>query len=689
MNNPSHAGEHDLENDAIVAIENTVGFTGAFNFLPITGGTMSGAVAMGANKITGLANGSASSDAAAYGQLPSVAGLAPIASPTFTGTTTAPEFSASGLTGATAASRYCGSTASGHPTSGTFAVGDFIVDQTGSLWVCTVAGTPGTWAQTGTAGGITALTGDVTASGSGSVAATLVATTAVETIISANSTVAGALQKSGGTMSGAIAMGTSKITGLGNGSGAQDAAAFGQIPTALPPNGSAGGDLAGSYPNPTLATGIVTAGTTGDSTHWPVVTVDAKGRTTAISAQAAPTALPPNGSAGGSLTGSYPNPTIATIPSGATATTQSAGDNSTAVATDAFVTTAVANAVAGVNPAVAVLAATTAAADTSSLTYANGASGVGATFTGSINTPITIDGVLLNTLGQRLLVKNDTQSPSGAFNGVYSVTVISTAGTAPVFTRALDYDTPSDMNNTGAIPVQSGTVNATTSWLLTSQITTVGTTPLTYAQFSLNPSTVLQLSGGTMSGAIAMGSNKITGLTNGSGAQDAAAFGQIPTSASTIGGMLTATYDPAAIAQQVVGTTASQTLTNKTLTAPAMTAPTVTGKGTADQWIPNNNAVAASSNAATVPVTFWLTTVTNNAAASITITITTTNAVDGQQLIVRYYDHSAAAQTLAWTNTENSLVSVPTTSLGSTTLPTTVGFIFNTQTTKWRCVAVS
>lgn len=171
--------------------------------------------------------------------------------------------------------------------------------------------------------------------------------------------------------------------------------------------------------------------------------------------------------------------------------TQGASDNSTKGASTAYVTSAISTAIAGVNPAVAVQAATTQASDTSGLTYNNGAGGIGATFTGSNNTALTIDGYTFTALGQRLLVKNDTQSPSGAFNGVYYVTQVQTAILPPILTRALDYDQSSDINNTGAIPVANGTANASTSWLLTSSVTTVGTDPLTYTKFSINPTIIL------------------------------------------------------------------------------------------------------------------------------------------------------------------------------------------------------
>jgi len=59
-----------------------------------------------------------------------------------------PYLTVTGVGNATTATRYVGGTANGAPSSGTYAVGDFIVDQTGTIWVCTTAGTPGTWTTT-------------------------------------------------------------------------------------------------------------------------------------------------------------------------------------------------------------------------------------------------------------------------------------------------------------------------------------------------------------------------------------------------------------------------------------------------------------------------------------------------------------------------------------------------------------
>jgi hypothetical protein len=177
------------------------------------------------------------------------------------------------------------------------------------------------------------------------------------------------------------------------------------------------------------------------------------------------------------------------IPNGTTATTQTAGDSTADVATNAFVTTAVSNAIAAVNPAVAVLAATTGSSLTG--TYSNGVSGIGATFTVTATGAFTLDGVAINTIGQRVLLKDQ----SSAFqNGVYTATVVGALGVSPVFTRALDYDQPSDINTTGAIPVQSGTVNADTSWLLTSTVNAVGTDALTFIQFTIAPTNLVTAS---------------------------------------------------------------------------------------------------------------------------------------------------------------------------------------------------
>lgn len=105
------------------------------------------------------------------------------------------------------------------------------------------------------------------------------------------------------------------------------------------------------------------------------------------------------------------------------------------------------------------------------------------------------------------------------------------------------------------------------------------------------------------------------------------------------------------------------------------------------QQVTTNNAIAATGNAATVPITSRISTVTNNSAATLTITLTTASAVDGMLIQVRVLDFSAVAQTLTWVNTENGEATVPATSNGSTTLPRAALFQYNSATSKFRCIA--
>lgn len=79
----------------------------------------------------------------------------------------------------------------------------------------------------------------------------------------------------------------------------------------------------------------------------------------------------------------------------------------------------------------------------------------------------------------------------------------------------------------------------------------------------------------------------------------------------------------------------------------------------------------------------------NSSAAAMTITLSTASAAAGDMLLIQIYDFSAVAQTITWVNTENSTVTVPATSNGSTTLPLTVGFMWNASTSKWRVLFYS
>ena len=268
----------------------------------------------------------------------------------------------------------------------------------------------------------------------------------------------------------------------------------------------------------------------------------------------------------------------------------------------------------------------------------------------------------------------------------------------------------------------SGTVTSvsvTTANGVSGTVATATTTPaITFTLGAITPTTV---NGITFSGTGSVANSGTSSLTSftGSGSHSGTSSGtntgdqtSVSGNAGTATALATAraiygnNFDGTAALTQVIASTyggtgngftkfTGPTTTEKTFTLPDANATiartdaaqTFTGTQTFSQIVTTNNAVTASGNAATVPITSRLTTVTNNSAATLTITITTTSAVDGQMVIVRVLDFSAAAQTITWVNTENSTVSAPTTSNGSTTLPLTVGFMYNNATSKWRCIA--
>ena len=130
-------------------------------------------------------------------------------------------------------------------------------------------------------------------------------------------------------------------------------------------------------------------------------------------------------------------------------------------------------------------AAPVVAASTTALTvtYNNNATGIGATLTNAdTQATFALDGQN-PTVGQRVLIKNQVSTLQ---NGIYTVTNVGSGATNWILTRAADYDTPANINDTGVIPVLNGTVNANTGWLNTTIMISVGFTAITYIQFGVS-----------------------------------------------------------------------------------------------------------------------------------------------------------------------------------------------------------
>ncbi len=156
-----------------------------------------------------------------------------------------------------------------------------------------------------------------------------------------------------------------------------------------------------------------------------------------------------------------------------------------------------------------------------SYTYANGASGVGATLTADASGALTVDGVATEA-GDRILVK-DESGANAPYNGIYVVTTVGDGSTAWVLTRTTDFDAGDEIPSAFTF-VEEGSVNADAGFVCTTnEPVTVGTTDIDWTQFSgagsLSAGDGIDITGTTIStkydGNIAInGSNQLSIATN-------------------------------------------------------------------------------------------------------------------------------------------------------------------------------
>ncbi len=108
-------------------------------------------------------------------------------------------------------------------------------------------------------------------------------------------------------------------------------------------------------------------------------------------------------------------------------------------------------------------------------------SGVGKTLTADANGALSVDGVAV-AASDRVLVKDEGDLQD---NGIYVVTQAGSGGAPFILTRATDFDSNTEVTAGAFTFVASGTVNAGTGWVLTTEDPiTLETSGLIFSQFS-------------------------------------------------------------------------------------------------------------------------------------------------------------------------------------------------------------
>ena len=226
-------------------------------------------------------------------------------------------------------------------------------------------------------------------------------------------------------------------------------------------------------------------------------------------------------------------------------------------------------------------------------TYSNGSSGVGATLTNSgTQAALTIDSIALS-VGDRVLVKDQT---TGLQNGFYKVTTVGTVSTNWVLTRSTDADEAAEVTPGAFTFVEEGTNGGSNGYVCTNTGSiTIGTTAVSFVQFS-GAGQVIAGDGLTKSGNTinAVGTSNRISITADAIDISASYVGQ--SSITTLGTIATGTWQGSVVGATYGGTgvnNGSSTITlGGSLTTSGAYTTTLTATGNTSITLPTTGTLA-------------------------------------------------------------------------------------------------